>query len=82
MRTLEDVHGFIREHPEFGYQSLAEIEREMDVADERINLDLDERILPWITVLLDTEARDELKATAWRMIYLTGFLDAKAGKPL
>lgn len=55
MRTLEDVHAFIREHPEFGYQSFAEIEREMDVADERISLDLDERILPWITILLERQ---------------------------
>lgn len=78
----EDVRTFIREHPEAGYWSRPMVEREMDIEDELLNLELDERYLPWLQVLLDPEAPDWLKAVAWRMIYLTGFLDAKAGKGL
>jgi hypothetical protein len=45
-------------------------------------LELDARYLPWLQVLLDSNAPDYLKAVAWRMIYLTGFIDAKAARDL
>jgi hypothetical protein len=54
----------------------------MDIDDARLALELAERYLTWLMILLDPEAPDVWKDTAAQMIYLTGYLDAKAGKDL
>jgi hypothetical protein len=82
MFTHEERTAFIQLHPELAYASDATVEREMQIEDECISLDLDGRVLAWIPILLDPGAPNEVKATAWRMIYLTGFLDCKAGRAL
>ena len=78
----EERAAFIREHPGLEYASQRQVEWEMDIDDARIALDLAERYFQWLMILFDPEAPDLYKDIAAQMIYLAGFLDAKARKDL
>ena len=80
--TSEERAAFIREHPGLEYMSQQRIEYEMNIDEAVIALELAERYLQWEMILLDPEAPHLHKDIAAQMIYLTGFMDAKAGKDL
>ena len=54
----------------------------MEIDDAARSLALAERYMQWLMVILDPESPPELKTVAAEMIYLTCFMDLRAGKGL
>ena len=80
--TGEERAAFIREHRGLEYASSQHVEREMEIDDAARSLALAERYMQWLMVILDPESPAELKTVAAEMIYLTCFMDLRAGKGL
>lgn len=80
--TAEERAAFILGKHHLAYASRREIEGEMQVDEARNSLELAERYMAFLMLILDPEADDESKGIAMEMIYLKGYLDATAGVAL
>jgi hypothetical protein len=86
----EDVRLFLREHPEAGYWSRLQVEREMDVEVIKLGANLDERFIALAllaqSLLADddeppSDLRRSFAAETLRLTYLQGYPSRRARVP-